>query len=284
MASDGRALWIITDDSMIVRIDPATDSIGASSQIAPAGEPWNGLAASADGLWISDWDKGLVYRVDPTKLKVVAKVDAGLALKGVLVNGSAVWVADTHAGTVVRIDPNTNKVVATVTVGPAGTSGPNWLASGLGSVWVDVPNNSTVVRIDPVSNTVQATIPTPTLTPCGGFGIATDAVWLTECYEATHVARIDPVSNTIVATADLGGFGSGLAMIAGAAWVSVDRGRADNGRLVRINPATNAIDHVLVPGLAFGGGGDLVVLGNSVWVVDGYRNAVLRLPLSAFAT
>ena len=38
-----------------------------------------------------------------------------------------------HEGTVVRIDPATNKVVATVTVGLSGPSGPNWLASGLGT-------------------------------------------------------------------------------------------------------------------------------------------------------
>ena len=91
----------------------------------------------------------------------------GSALKGVLATADAVWIADTHAGTVIRIDPKTNKVVATIPVGPAGTSGPNWLASGLGSIWVDIPNNSTVVRIDPVTNRIQATIPTPTLTRAG---------------------------------------------------------------------------------------------------------------------
>ncbi|MEO7664069.1 MAG: hypothetical protein ABIV26_03015 [Candidatus Limnocylindrales bacterium] len=53
--------------------------------------------------------------------------------------------------------------------------------------------------------------------------------------------------------------------------------------LVRINPATNTIDRVLRPGAAFGGGGDIVVAAGSVWVADPYHDAVLRLPMSAFA-
>jgi YVTN family beta-propeller protein len=283
LASDGRALWALTDESKIVRIDPTTNSIAATSTFGPAGDLWQGLAASSNGLWVTDWDKKLVYRIDPANLQVVGKIETGLALKGVLATADAVWVADTHAGTVVRIDPKTNKVVATIPVGPVGNSGPNWLASGLGSIWVDIPNNSTVVRLDPASNRIQATIPTPIMNPCGAIGIATDAVWLTECGESTHVGRIDPASNTIVGTVDLGGFGGALPMIGGAPWTSVDNGNADGGRLVRINPATNAIDRVLVPGPSFGGGGDIVVLANSVWVLDGYNNTVLRLPLSTFA-
>jgi YVTN family beta-propeller protein len=283
LASDGRALWALTDASMIVRIDTATNSVAAASQFGPIGDLWQGLSASTDALWVTDWDNKLAYRIDPTSLKVVTKVETGLALKGVLVTADAVWIADTHAGTVIRIDPKTNKVVATIPVGPTGTSGPNWLASGLGSIWVDIPNNSTVVRIDPVTNRIQATIPAPTMTGCGGFGIATDAVWLTECAEGHHVGRIDPVSNKLIATVDIGGYGGGFAMVGGAPWTPVDRGHSDDGQIVRINPATNAIDRVVVPGPTFGGGGDVVVLGDSVWVLDGYNNQILRLPLSAFA-
>jgi hypothetical protein len=72
-------------------------------------------------------------------------------------------------------------------------------------------------------------------------------------------------------------------MIGGAPWTPVDRGHADDGQIVRVNPATNRIDRVVVTGSTFGGGGDMVVLGDSVWILDGYNNQVLRLPLSAFA-
>ena len=283
LATDGRALWALTDASMVVRIEPATNSLGAATQFGPTGDYWQGLAASSDALWVTDWDAKLVYRIDPTDLHAVTKIETGLALKGVLATTDAVWIADTHAGTVIRIDPKTSRVVATIPVGPVGTSGPNWLSSGLGSIWVDVPNNSTVVRIDPVTDRIQATIPTPNFIPCGPIGIATNAVWLTECGESTHLGRIDPATNTIVATVDLGGIGGGLPLIGGAPWTSVDHGNPNNGQLVRVNPATNTIDRVLVPGPKFGGGGDILVLGDSVWVLDGYNGQVLRMPLSAFA-
>jgi YVTN family beta-propeller protein len=273
----------MTDASMIVRIDPATNSVAAASQFGPTGDQWQGLSASTDSLWVTDWDNKLAYRIDPTSLQVVTKVETGLALKGVLVTGDAVWIADTHAGTVIRIDPKTNKVVATIPVGPAGTSGPNWLASGLGSIWVGIPNDSTVVRIDPATNRIQATIPTPSFEPCGAIGIATDAVWITECYDGTQLGRIDPTTNAAVATVDLGGNSGGVAMIGGAPWISVDPGNPDNGRIVRINPTSNTIDRRLVSGPSFGGGGDVLVLGTSVWVVDIQHNEILRMPLSAFA-
>ena len=86
-----------------------------------------------------------------------------------------------------------------------------------------------------------------------------------------------------VGTTELGGHGYNLVVINGAPWVSVDPRGADAGYLARIDPATNAVDRVLVPGGgAFGGGGDIVVADGAVWVADGYNNRLLRLPMSAF--
>ena len=182
-----------------------------------------------------------------------------------------------------RLDSATNKIVATTTVGPTGASGPNWIAIGFGSIWVDVPNNDTIARIDPVSGAIQATIRPPLqFTPCGGFGIAADAVWLADCESSKSVLRIDPATNAPVVTVDLGGTGHNPLLINGSPWITVDRGGPDNGRIVRISPVTNTIDRVLVPDVPFGGGGDIAMVAGSVWVVDGYHNTVLRLPLTAF--
>jgi len=71
-------------------------------------------------------------------------------------------------------------------------------------------------------------------------------------------------------------------MIDDAPWVSVDPGSSDAGYLVRINPATSRVDRVLKPSVQFGGGGDIAIADGSVWVVDGYNNDVLRLPMNAF--
>lgn len=278
----GSAIWILGAGELD-RIDPATNAVTGSVTLGGAADLYNDLAANDAGLWATDWDTAELYRVDPTTLKVVARIPAGLAPKGILASSAGVWVADTHDGKVLRIDPATNTIVARITVGPTGNSGPNWLASGLGSIWVNIPNNSTVVRIDPVSNAIQATIQIPaSVVPCGGFEFETTAVWVTQCGGMSLVAGIDPATNTVIGTADRVGFGGIPTLVNGALWLSVDTGDAESGMLVRIDRATNAIDRVLVTGSAFGGGGDIIVAAGSVWVADGYNNAVLRLPLAAF--
>ena len=281
MVASGPALWILAP-GRLDRVDTRTNAATGSVQLGSKSDLYNAVAANATSLWATDWDTSVLYRADPTTLKVVASVPDQLA-KGILITDKGVWLANTHAGTVTRLDPATNKIADTITVGPTGASGPNWLALGLGSIWVDVPNNGTVARIDPLTGKLQATIKAPLqFTPCGGFAIGTRAAWLTACSGQKLMARIDPVSNAAVTTVDLGGYGFNPTLIDDAPWVSVDPGSADSGYLVRIDPATNAVDRVLKPSLTFGGGGDIVVANGSVWVADGYNNAVIRLPLTAF--
>lgn len=289
MVADAGELWMMAA-GRIDRIDPGVNAggvvpiaVSGSITLGPTADLYNGLAVNAAGLWATDSDAAVLYRADPESLTVTASIPAGKSPKGVLATGAGVWVADVHGGAVLRIDPGTNTVLATTTVGPVANSGPNWLAEGLGSIWVDVPNNSTIARIDAVTNKVQATIRTGGMTPCGGIAVGADAAWLTSCSAATLIARVDPASNRIAATVDLGGFGYNPTLIYGYPWVSVDTGDATTGKLVRINPVTNAIDRVLVPGTRFGGGGDIVVAFGSVWVVDGYNSSVIRLPQTAFA-
>jgi streptogramin lyase len=175
-------------------------------------------------------------------------------------------------------------VAEVITVGPIGTSGPNWLASGHGSIWVGIPNASTVVRIDPVTNVIQASIPIPSrATPCGGIAIEDTADWIPSCDASNWLTRIDPTSSAVTAIIDMGGRGFLPLIVDGSTWISVDRG-ADPASIIRIDPATNQFDRVLSPDDGFRGGGDMVVADGSLWVLDGASNRVLRLPLSAFAS
>ena len=276
------AIWVLAS-GRLDRIDPVTNTVVASVPLGSASDLYNGLAAGPGGLWATDSDSQTLYRVDPASNTVASTIAAGLAPKGVLATADAVWVADVHGGTVLRVDPATNRVATTVFLATSGSSGPNWLASGFGSIWVDVPNAASLVRIDPGTNLVQATIKVrPGISPCGGFAVTATAVWVTGCTASPIVARFDPSTNLVTATVDLGGLGSSPAVIGGIPWFSVDTGDATNGTLVRIDEATNTVKRVLRPGTAFGGGGGLVATSSAVWVVDGYHDAVLRLPLAAF--
>lgn len=282
IVSLGPSIWILGAGELD-RIDPGANAVTASVTLGGAADLYNDLAANDAGLWATDWDTAKLYRVDPTALKVVAVIPAGLAPKGILATAAGVWVADTHDGKVLRIDPATNAIVARITVGPTGSSGPNWLASGLGSIWVNIPNNGTVVRINPATNAIQATIKLPpSVVPCGGFDFETTTVWVSGCSGATVLAGIDPVTNTVIETRQLVAADFSLARINGVPWLSVDTGNSTSGMLARWDPATNVIDRVLVPDQPFGGGGGLVAAAGSVWVVDGYNTAVMRLPLAAF--
>lgn len=278
---DGTQLWGLVPGS-IDRIDLTTGKVTGTVPLGSATNLYNGFGSNDAGLWATEWETALLYRVDPATLKVVATIPAGLGPKGILANADGVWVADTHDGKVLRIEAATNTIVASITVGPTGNSGPNWLAEGLGSIWVDIPNNETVVRIDPVTNAIQATLQTPQrFTACGGFAIGTDAVWVSGCDVSTAIGRLDPSTNTPVTAVAIPGHG-GPTLIGDVPWVSVDTGDATSGLIVRIDPATNTIDRVLVPDVPFGGGGGIAVVAGSVWVHDFYNGVLLRFPLAAF--
>jgi streptogramin lyase len=278
---DATQLWGLIPGS-IVHIELATGKVTQSVPLGGATDLYNGFAMNPDGLWATDWDNATLYRVDRTTYKVVAAIPAGFGPKGVLANTAGVWVADTHYGSVMRIDPAKNSIMATIEVGPTGPSGPNWLASGLGSVWTDIPNNGTVVRLDPKTNLVQATIHTPPgFTGCGGIALGLDAAWVSGCDASAALGRIDPATNLAVAVVPLPGHG-GPSLIDDLPWVSVDTGDQEAGLLVRIDPATNTIDRVLVPDVPFGGGGGIVVVGSSVWVHDWSHGRLLRFPIAAF--
>jgi len=285
LATDGKVVWVLTSTGSVQRIDPATNTATAGAQAGDPKDLVQGISVDANGAWVTEWNKSTLFRVDPVTLELVATIPVGLAAKGVLATGTAVWVADTHDGRVLRLDPATNTVVASVTVGPSGNSGPNWLASGVGSIWVGVPNAFAVVRIDPITNKVQATIHIPVeVAACGGFAFTASNVWMPSCGGRATIARIDPSKNVVAGIPRPDGAPSWPAVIDGAAWVSVDRTPTAPGYLGRLSSEQDALDHRLSPGPTFGGGGDIVVAAGSAWVIDQGNDRILRLPLSDFTT
>ena len=282
-ASDGTTLWVVTGSGQVARLDPAADALGRLTTIDATHQD-GGFAADKRGLWLNDFDANLVYRVDPSTLKIVARIATGRNPEGIALDArdAAVWVADHRGGTVERIDPATNKVVATISAGNTGPSGPHQIGVGLGSVWVGVPNTSSVYRIDPATNRVIATIEIPALaSPCSGFAFSPDAVWTPSCQDATRLVRIDPATNKVAAMIKLDGYGDDPILIDGVPWLVVEGKSGPPARMVRINPATNTIDRIVALGDSFRGS-NLVVAKNSVWAIDSANARILQLPLAAF--
>jgi DNA-binding beta-propeller fold protein YncE len=215
--------------------------------------------------------------------RLLAALDAAADQEGVcyLVAPGAVWVAEHHSGLVARIDPQTNRVVARVHVGLPGSSGPQGIASGLGDVWVGIPNTGEVVRIDPATNKVIARIAVPsTMSPCGGIGVARNAVWVTGCSDGHYVARIDPSTNAVSSILDVGGFAWGITGVGENAWFVVS-GNADYSRdqgayLIELRP-NDTVARRIALGPGFISGGTLAALG-SIWVGDWINPLVIRIP------
>ena len=278
LASDGTTIWLFTADNHLLRIDPQTNAVAASVQLDLASDSFQALAGDRTALWMTDWNKSQVVRFDPRTLRSITSIDTAGPSKGLLLSGGTLWVANTRGGSVERIDPATNTVVARITAGPAGPSGPNWLAEGLGSVWVSVPNNRSVVRISVARGTLAATIPIAgSVNPCGGLAAGSSAVWVTSCAGGSFVGQIDPSTNTPVGELDLGGSSYTFALVGDRAWISPER-----GPLVRLDPVGHRVDRAIVPGAGFSGGGDVVVAAGSFWVIDSAAGRLLRLPLDPF--
>jgi DNA-binding beta-propeller fold protein YncE len=124
------SLWVLGygpaggDDPEAFRVDPATNSVVASTQLV-AGPVWevggDGIASGEGSIWVGggNGEDAVLQRIDPTSNAVVATVPLVGGLAGdVAVGSGAVWVSvmNTHDGTVhvARVDPRTNEVVSTI--------------------------------------------------------------------------------------------------------------------------------------------------------------------------
>ena len=225
-------VWAATSEGL-VRLEPRTLS---TEDIDTVGR--FGLAATDDAVWVTDFGRGIVSRLDPGKSTQTASLELPDNPNAVAILGDSVWVAQHRGGTVTRLDGRSGKVKAVIEVGPAGPAGPHGVIADKASVWVGVTNSESVVRIDPATNAVVATIKTNT-SPCGGLALAPGAVWVSTCFDDHFAIRIDPRTIALVAEIDIGGPNGGPIIVDGHAWFPV------NNQLVRIDPATNGIDRIV---------------------------------------
>jgi virginiamycin B lyase len=241
------------------------------------------IGAGDGAVWASDYANNLVRRYNPATGRLVATIHLpqNANPEGIAVTPGAVWVAEHHRGLVARIDPQTNRVVARVHVGLTGTSGPQGIASGLGAVWVGVPNTGEVVRIDPATNAVVARIVVPSMSPCGGIGVARTAVWVTGCSEGDYVARIDPSTNAVSSILNVGGVAWGITAVGDNAWFVVG-GNPDyfsvnkTAYLIELRPDDTVARRIAL-GPGFISGGTLAAFG-SIWVGDWIKPLVIKIP------
>jgi YVTN family beta-propeller protein len=227
------AVWAAASSGLL-RIDPTTLEF---EQVERA--PRFGMAASPDAIWVTDFDAGIVSRIDPatserTDVAELSGNPAALAL-----SGESVWVAQQRGGSVTRLEATSGNVVAEVAMAGASADGfMKGIAADEQSVWVGISGSGVVVRIDPSTNEVVAEIETTT-SPCGGIALQPDAVWVSSCFDDHYAIHIDPRTDELVAEIDIRGHNGGAVLVDGYPWFPV------GNRLVRIDPATDRIDQIV---------------------------------------
>jgi DNA-binding beta-propeller fold protein YncE len=114
-----------------------------------------GIAMGAGAVWvIGDADDRRLWRIDPSRHRIVATIPLGFPPGDVAAGAGAVWVTDELGDRLIEVDPATNRITRRIPVG-RGAAG---VAVGAGSVWVAGAIGHTVTRVDPASGRVAATI------------------------------------------------------------------------------------------------------------------------------
>lgn len=187
----------------------------------------------------------------------------------------SVWVSDDGAGELVRVDPSGNQVVARIAV----RESPGGVAVGEGSVWVassrrvraDTWGAGTIWRIDPASNDVVAGVDVPST--LADVAVGEGAVWASNGNHGRFggVWRIDPRTNRLAGRPiRVGGGPSDVEVAYGSVWVAL----ADDGAVVRVDPATNDVGIPIRVGAApF----NIAVGAGAVWALNSNDGTVTRI-------
>jgi streptogramin lyase len=173
VAAGAGAVWVLTSQRELVKIDPSTNQVVQAAQ-APRGAC--AIRAGDDAVWITVHADNTLLRLDPQTLTTVATIPVGLGPQFLAIGDDAVWTLDQTSGSVTRVDPATNTAVTTVGVDTGSIFGGD-IAVGGGFVWARV-SDALVAKIDPRTDTVVARY-----APSRGSGsVAADgnAVWVTD--------------------------------------------------------------------------------------------------------
>ncbi len=212
-----------------------------------------------ESVWISNYPKGSITRIDPKTNKVLATIAAGAKpCSGLATGFGSLWVPNCGDKTVSRVDLKTGEVKATIPTTIADSEG--GIAIGAGSVWLMTDNQGTLARFDPDTNKVVAEIylAKGSFVPAFGEG----AVWVTSSQQDL-VTRVNPRTNLVTETIKVGKKPRFLTIGEGAVWV-LNQG---DGSVTRIDPKSNKVIATIEAGVP-GDGGDISAGEGSVWVTS----------------
>jgi len=212
-----------------------------------------------ESVWISNFPKNTVARLDPKTNKVLAMIPVGnKPCSGLTTGFGSLWVPLCGDQALVRVDLKEGKVTATIPIGIAHSEG--GLAQGAGSIWLLTDKKGILSRIDPATNKVVAEIQVPAGSFTAAFGEG--AVWVTGT-DSNTLIRINPDTNLVVETISVGKAPRFLTIGGGFIWTL----NQTNGDVSKVDPKTNKVVETIEVGVP-GPGGEISFGEGSVWVTS----------------
>jgi virginiamycin B lyase len=212
-----------------------------------------------ESVWVSNYPKNTVARLDPKTNKVIAMVPVGnKPCSGLTTGFGSLWVPLCGDQALARVDLKEGKVTVTITIGIADSEG--GLTQGAGSIWLVTDKKGTLARIDPATNKVVAEIQVPP----GSFAVAfgEGAIWVTGS-ETSVLTRINPDTNLVVETISVGKGPRFLTIGGGFIWTL----NQTSGDVSKVDPKTNKVVETIEVGVP-GPGGEISFGQGSVWVTS----------------
>jgi branched-chain amino acid transport system substrate-binding protein len=150
VAAQGGAVWAVTPDFAVVRIEAATGAITARSPAVPAAA----IAAGPAGVWVLGVD-GTVARLDERTARPIVRTKVPASSVGsIAVGEDAAWVTSPSDGTLWRIGAGGRPTVGAIDL----ARGVSDVAAGRDAVWVANPLTGTVTRIGAETAAVERTV------------------------------------------------------------------------------------------------------------------------------
>jgi YVTN family beta-propeller protein len=215
--------------------------------------------AISENVWVSNFPRNTVARLDPKTNKVLAMVEVGnKPCSGLATGFGGLWVPLCGDKALARVDLKEGKVTATIPIGIADSEG--GLTEGAGSIWLMTDKKGTLARIDPATNKVVAEIQVP----AGSFTVAfgEGAIWITGT-ESNVLTRVNPETNLVVETIPVGKAPRFLTIGGGFVWTL----NQTSGDVSKVDPKTNKVVETIEVGVP-GPGGEIAFGEGSVWVTS----------------
>ena len=260
------AIWVIDrTDQKLLQLDPVTNAVTKTIDVARAGPPTS-IFAAAGFVWTEHYPSGpsalvwAVWRYDP-ETDSFAKVESGPVTYLLDARDRAVWISDCCPSVIARVLPETGEVVQTLPLPEDVHTA--LLAPADGSLWAALFEGlpgvggypETISRIDPSTGAILATVDLG-FSPVD-LAAGEGEVWLVD-RAGDAVVRIDAATGRLGDRVTVGRAPERIAIGEGAVWVTSFR----DGTVTRIDPTSLDVTSIPVGGTPT----DVAVGEGGVWV------------------